>query len=194
MALLFKRSTLLYQAREKQEAAKKLIHALLQSGRRKLIIFFERIQSAEAGIAEVELQLAESLRLSVATPSFWTDVLHSEVKDEDRKPLLDKFRAAERGVLFACRMLDEGFDVPDVDAAVLVASTKSKRQRIQRVGRVLRRGDGKKQPVVITLMCARTTDEFVAADDRSLFGQTTQIHTTYLASALDWLRTHPRRN
>ena len=193
MVLFFKRSSLLYQAREKQSAAQTLLRTLLDSGRKKLIVFFERIQTAENGIAGVELETAEGLRRDIASSTLWTGILHSEVPGNDRQGVLDRFRAAECGVLFACRMLDEGFDVPDVDGAVLVASTKSKRQRIQRVGRVLRRGDGKKQPVVITLMCARTTDEFVATDDRSLFGQTTTIVTGYVGGASDWLRKNPRR-
>ena len=38
---------------------------------------------------------------------------------------------------------------------MLAASTQSKRQRIQRIGRTLRRGDGDKRPIVITLSRSR---------------------------------------
>ena len=42
-----------------------------------------------------------------------------------------------------CRALDEGFDLPDIEVGIFAAMTKSPRQRIQRLGRVLRPADGK---------------------------------------------------
>lgn len=109
--------------------------------------------------------------------------------------MVEQFRRAIRGVLFACRMVDEGFDLPDVDAALLVASTKSRRQRVQRVGRVVRRGDGSKQPVVLTLVCEQTTDEGVISNDRSLFGGDACIAIVNPSEAVNWLLrdTHTHR-
>lgn len=177
MVLLFKRSAIVYQSREKQSAACTLIRDLLSSPqRRKVIVFFERIVTAEESAERVELEAAQNCRNEVAARGLWTGIIHSGLDDSERRAVLDEFRRAERGIFFACRMLDEGFDVPDVDAAVLVASTKSKRQRVQRIGRVLRRGDGKKQPVVLTLFCDQTTDHLVVAKDRELFGEQTTIH------------------
>ena len=189
--LLFKRASLLYQARDKQSAARELIKELLSSGRRKLIIFFERIASAEEGAESLEIEAAANIRHDVARPAIWTGILHSGLSELERERALAEFRATPHGILFACRMLDEGFDVPDVDAAVLVASTKSKRQRIQRVGRVLRRGDGAKQPVVATLFCDQTTDQQVVAEDKALFGEDTGVHRLTPSGATHWLRQHP---
>jgi superfamily II DNA or RNA helicase len=39
----------------------------------------------------------------------------------------------------APQVLDEGVDVPAADLAVILASSRSRRQMIQRMGRVLRR-------------------------------------------------------
>jgi superfamily II DNA or RNA helicase len=170
-----------------------LIGTLLGSpNRRKVIVFFERIASAEDGAAILELEAAKIFQDAIATVGLWTGVLHSELKDVERRRVIDEFRSNARGVLFVCRMLDEGFDVPDVDAAVLVASTKSKRQRVQRIGRVLRRGDGQKQPVVLTLFCEQTTDQFVVAADRELFGEDTTIETVTAAQAREFLQGHRR--
>ena len=44
--------------------------------------------------------------------------------------------------------LDEGIDVPEFKGAVLVASSRSKRQYIQRRGRVLRNHPSKKYAVI----------------------------------------------
>jgi superfamily II DNA or RNA helicase len=67
-------------------------------------------------------------------------------------------------------------DIPTVDAAMLAASTQSKRQRIQRIGRTLRRGDGRKWPIVITLFARGTGDENVCADGLEDFKGVATIH------------------
>ena len=46
-------------------------------------------------------------------------------------------------VLLTCRALDEGFDLPDIEVGIVASMTKSPRQRIQRLGRILRKVDGK---------------------------------------------------
>lgn len=189
LGFLSRRSEIVYTARDKQSAAESIIRALLSNPRRrKIIVFFERIQSAEESAAKLERDLADKLRLSVASREIWTDVLHSGKEKDEQAAIIGQFRRAPAGILFACRMLDEGFDVPDVDAAVLVASTKSKRQRVQRVGRVLRRGDGQKQPVVITLFCEKTGDMSVVASDRELFGSDTEILEATPGEAVDQLK------
>ena len=76
----------------------------------------------------------------------WCRVLHSGLDQKERKSVLDEFRVNGVSALLTCRVLDEGLDVPQIDAALLVASTQSRRQRIQRIGRALRKGDGNKTP------------------------------------------------
>jgi superfamily II DNA or RNA helicase len=39
--------------------------------------------------------------------------------------------------------LDEGFDLPDIEVGIIASMTKSPRQRIQRLGRILRKVEGK---------------------------------------------------
>jgi len=46
--------------------------------------------------------------------------------------------------IFAMYCLDEGIDVPEFNSAVLVSSSRSKRQYIQRRGRILRKGNKKR--------------------------------------------------
>jgi len=61
------------------------------------------------------------------------------------------FRRGVFDVLIACRALDEGFNVPEARIALIGAGTASKRQRIQRMGRVLRSMTGKVDAKVITI-------------------------------------------
>ena len=65
-----------------------------------------------------------------------------------------------------------------MDAAILVASTQSRRQRIQRIGRTLRRGKDDKRPLIATLFCQETRDENVVQNDREIFADVATFHET----------------
>lgn len=66
---------------------------------------------------------------------------HSEMTG-DRKETLGYF-AANGGILVSIRCLDEGIDIPSVGHALILASSKNRREFIQRRGRVLRKAEGK---------------------------------------------------
>ena len=76
---------------------------------------------------------------------------HSKLSPLERLTNLEFFRQGIKDVLVTCRALDEGLNVKDVEIGIIVASTKSTRQRIQRMGRILRSSDDKDHAVVITL-------------------------------------------
>lgn len=61
------------------------------------------------------------------------------------------FRTGQLDLLVTCRALDEGLDVPDAEIGIIAASTSSIRQRIQRMGRVLRPSSRKDEAKVLTL-------------------------------------------
>ena len=61
------------------------------------------------------------------------------------------FREGVIDILVTCKALDEGLNVPDTSVGIIVASTKSVRQRIQRMGRILRTSEGKEIGTIVTL-------------------------------------------
>lgn len=67
----------------------------------------------------------------------------SEMNDWQRKHVLDAFRKGEADILLAIRCLDEGLDVPECEGCIIVASSSSTREFIQRRGRILRGLKGK---------------------------------------------------
>lgn len=67
---------------------------------------------------------------------------HSELPDSYREIGLDQFRKGIARIIVSARSLIEGFNVPAVDVGIIVASSGSVRQRIQSLGRVLRRHRG----------------------------------------------------
>ena len=98
-----------------------------------------------------------------------TLVDHSALRTRDREAAHEAFRRERAAVLIAVRTVDEGVDVPDADVAIILSGTLTGRQRIQRIGRILR-------PSGSTAMCysllARGTSEesIVGAADASLLG------------------------
>ncbi|NUL46461.1 sigma-70 family RNA polymerase sigma factor [Cellulosimicrobium funkei] len=65
--------------------------------------------------------------------------VHSQLGPEERRSALQGFRIGTTSVLTAPRVLDEGIDVPDAELAVVLSGSRTERQMIQRLGRVIRR-------------------------------------------------------
>lgn len=69
-------------------------------------------------------------------------ITHQTVKEE-REEILDRFRRGVYRRIITSQVLDEGIDVPDASLAVILSGTGSSREFIQRLGRVLRKKEGK---------------------------------------------------
>ncbi|RLI53983.1 MAG: hypothetical protein DRP09_14305, partial [Candidatus Thorarchaeota archaeon] len=63
---------------------------------------------------------------------------HSGLSSEERLLVMKHFEEGHTRILLAIRCLDEGVDIPRTEGAIMVASDRSKRQFIQRRGRLLR--------------------------------------------------------
>jgi superfamily II DNA or RNA helicase len=69
-------------------------------------------------------------------------ITHQTVREE-REEILDRFRKGVYRRIITSQVLDEGIDVPDASVAVILSGTGSSREFIQRLGRVLRKKEGK---------------------------------------------------
>lgn len=76
---------------------------------------------------------------------------HSKISSKLRRDNLRLFRKGLVNVLVTCRALDEGLNIPETEVAIISSATSSDRQRIQRLGRVLRPSKGKESATVYTL-------------------------------------------
>jgi hypothetical protein len=77
--------------------------------------------------------------------------------------VLAHFRSGDLDVVVSVKSLVEGIDVPDADVGVSVASSSSVRQRIQTLGRVLRRrfDGGEKQAEMHVIYVHDTVDQSI---------------------------------
>lgn len=166
-ALLAERRRMLADSSGRFVMVKRLLEAGEFAGRR-TIVFNETIRQAEH-VAD----LALSAGLAAA-------VDHSKMTSRSRAASHARFRSGAAHCLVVVRASDEGLDVPDADQAVITSGTMNPRQRIQRLGRVVRVGG--LQPRAISLLARGTAEEVVVAGrDVELLG--TGRVRTFVASA-----------
>ncbi|HJQ35816.1 MAG TPA: DEAD/DEAH box helicase [Thermoanaerobaculia bacterium] len=113
--------------------------ALTHRGQRTLI-FHEDIEACD-----VISQLLREVGLRAG-------LYHSKMTMRERVVVLAAFRGGGVDALVTCRALDEGFNVPETEIGIIAASTATRRQRIQRLGRILRPARGKEAATVYTLV------------------------------------------
>jgi superfamily II DNA or RNA helicase len=70
-----------------------------------------------------------------------------EIGRKERASVLERFNAGDTNVLASAQVLDEGFDVPEAEIAIVVGGSASSRRHVQRIGRVLRPAPGKRARV-----------------------------------------------
>ena len=150
MQAMTQRKQLLYRAENRVEATRRLVsESLADRPDARIILFHESIEEA---VNLYEILDAEGLPVTLE---------HSQLPAAQRAKSLDRFRSGVAQVLVSVKSLVEGFNVPETDLGIIVASNASPRQRIQSIGRVLRKSrDGReKQSKVAILYMAGTTDE-----------------------------------
>src|SRR5712691_8990452 len=84
-------------------------------------------------------------------------ITHTTSKDE-RHEVLKGFREGRFRALATSKVLDEGIDVPEASIGVIVSGTGSSREFIQRLGRLLRKSEGKGQARLIELVSSETSE------------------------------------
>lgn len=102
---------------------------------------------------------AEEIRARLAERGHSVTIYHSRISASVRRDNLRLFRKGAFDVLVTCRALDEGVNIPEVQIAVIASATASTRQRVQRLGRVLRPAPGKERAVVYSLYATRPEAE-----------------------------------
>ena len=93
----------------------------------RVLIFCERIEQV--------LETAAAIRRR------WGNVCgvyHSKLTAEARARNMGDFREGRTRILVCCRCLDEGIDVPDANIGIVLSCAAAERQRIQRLGRLIR--------------------------------------------------------
>ena len=83
-------------------------------------------------------------------------IYNTDLDNVEREENLNNFKNGNLNVLVSCTALDEGFDMPEADGAMILSASSSKRQRIQRMGRVLRITANKENALIVTVYSSKT--------------------------------------
>jgi superfamily II DNA or RNA helicase len=88
---------------------------------------------------------------------------------KERHEILTKFKEGQYKTLIASHVLNEGVDVPAASIAIILSGTGSAREYIQRLGRVLRKGNVEnKQAILYEVVAADTSEEGTSARRRGV--------------------------
>jgi superfamily II DNA or RNA helicase len=80
---------------------------------------------------------------------------------KERYDILQRFRTGEYPQVVTSRVLNEGVDVPEASLAIVLSGTGSRREYVQRLGRILRRREGK-LAVLYEVVAEATSEEQVS--------------------------------
>jgi len=103
------------------------------------------VQDEGPGVGQSLGELRDIARASrlLSENGFVVQRITASESARERSDTLVSFSEGLTNPVVAIRVLDEGFDLPDVQAAYLLASSRSERQFVQRRGRILRKSEGK---------------------------------------------------
>ncbi|WP_081684099.1 sigma-70 family RNA polymerase sigma factor [Granulicoccus phenolivorans] len=149
LARFARRKKLLAETRVKQFALAALAPAVRASAG--TIVFTQTQESSERS-AEMLQQMG-----------YTAAAVHAGLDQDEREERIDFFRDRTVSALTAPRILDEGVDVPEADLGIILASNRSRRQLVQRLGRVLRKRPGKVARFVVLYAAKTVEDPFAGA-------------------------------
>lgn len=141
-----KRKLLLSCAENKLSCAANIISKKFPN--EKIMVFSETIESIE--------------KLSHLLKSFGIEskIIDAKVKSKDRQSILNNW-GTTFNVLLSIHTLEIGYDVPQVRIEIILATTSNINQIIQRIGRVLRKYDGKNIALIYVIYIPDTKDDNV---------------------------------
>lgn len=146
MTLSYKRKSLVCLASDRLGCAYHLVKLL--GTHDKILIFSERIRQAE------ELYSLLESRYPGRVGRY-----HSQLGQLANKNALDRFRTGDIRILITCKAIDEGVDVPDATIGIILSGTSAIRQRIQRLGRIIRKKEGKDRASLYYLHITETSED-----------------------------------
>ena len=121
--------------------------------------------------------------------------LDGESAAEVRSKRLRDFAAGRLKVICAPRILDEGIDVPEAELAIIASASQSKRQMIQRMGRVIRLKEDSRQARIILLYVPGTPEDPATGGHEAFLGEILQhapkpigFRANELGPLRQWLR------
>jgi hypothetical protein len=97
------------------------------------------IKGADGALVFTETVRAANHAINRLDPHVSIDLITGSTARRQRREILDDLRVRRLDAVAAPRVLDEGIDVPDANLGIVMSASRTRRQMIQRMGRILRR-------------------------------------------------------
>ena len=97
------------------------------------------IREADGALVFTETVRASNHAINRLAPLVSIDLITGSTARGQRRQILDDLRVRRLQAVAAPRVLDEGVDVPDANLGIVMSASRTRRQMIQRMGRILRR-------------------------------------------------------
>ena len=97
------------------------------------------IKDADGALVFTETVRAANHAINRLDPFVSIDLITGSTARRQRREILDDLRVRRLDAVAAPRVLDEGIDVPDANLGIVMSASRTRRQMIQRMGRILRR-------------------------------------------------------
>ena len=147
--LLIQRARLVAAAQNKLDALRQLMVPRLQTSH---TLFYCGDSTIESATENHSRQLEATVELLGAKLGYRVNTYTAETPLAEREILRQQFEAGTLQGLVAIRCLDEGVDIPAIQNAVILASSRNPRQFIQRRGRILRPYPGKERATLFDMI------------------------------------------
>lgn len=137
------------------------------------VVLAERLRGRKMIVFHEDIAMADVIAEALHRRNHRVVAYHSKIGRDMRRDNLRMFKVGMADILVCCRALDEGIDVPEAECAILAASTSSHRQRVQRLGRVLRLSPSKESAEIYTIYASDQELEKLMKEEALLEGVST---------------------
>lgn len=120
---LSRRREIVANSSAKYQALSALARAI--KGSSGALVFTETVRAANHAINRLDTEVA-------------IDIITGDTPRSTRQDILQGLRLGTLDAVAAPRVLDEGVDIPNADLGIVVSASRTRRQMIQRMGRILR--------------------------------------------------------
>ena len=173
------RKRLLFRAESRLAATAAFLKRGMDDPDGRAIVFHESVEETE--------RIWDQARMSGLPALLENSKLPSAVRDDN----INYFRQGIARVIVSAKSLIEGFNVPSADLGIIAASNSSSRQRIQSLGRLLRKKSGDRTALIVVLYVRDTEDESIyeKADWAGVVGAERNRYFNWMPDAVkgdDW--------
>jgi len=158
-----RKEDVVYPAKNRKKLVQEIIHGAIP--RRKYKTSFDDDSTLNLTSDDRVMLFHESIdevnSLFMELDSPFVSIYHSKFPNSLNKIGLELYQSESTNILLSVKALIEGVDVPKANVGIIMASSSSITQRVQSLGRVLRKAKGKEETKMIIPYVKDTTDETI---------------------------------